>query len=97
MEGMDLARCMRPQIVDADLRLRTAYNQAAEAGVKRRKLVVYRREWSKLRKQTNSDPRRVLAGFHEIARELDVARTGFRPEGSECRLSKRVCAVSDDP
>lgn len=79
MAGMDLARCLRPQILDADRQLRTAYNDAVQAGVERRELVAYRRQWSKLRKRANSDPRSVLAGFREIAQQLDAARTGHRP------------------
>ena len=93
---MDLARCMRPQILDADLQLRTAYNDAVEAGVERRKLVAYRRQWSKLRKRANADPRSVVAGFHEIVQQLDVARTERRPEDSECPLSEGACAVSNE-
>lgn len=76
MGGMDLARCIRPQILDADLQLRTAYNNAARAGVKRRELVAYRRQWAKLRKRANSDPRSVLVGFREIAQQLDAAHAG---------------------
>lgn len=87
MEGADLARCMRPQILDADLQLRTAYHEAARAGVKRRELLTYRRQWSKLRKRANSDPHSVLAGFREIAQQLDVARSGSDPADSECRSS----------
>lgn len=96
MEGMDLARCMRPHILDADLQLRTAYDDAARAGVKRRELVAHRRQWSKLRKRANSDPRRVLAGFREIAQQLDVARAGMNPEDSECGFAGGVCVGPDD-
>lgn len=83
MEGMDLARCMRPQILEADQQLRTAYDDAFRAGVKRRELLTYRRQWSKLRKRANSDPRSVLVGFREIAQQLDAARTGIHQEESE--------------
>lgn len=94
--GMDLARCMRPQILDADQQLRTAYNDAVQAGVEKRQLAAYRRQWSKLRKRANSDPRSVLAGFREIAQQLDAARTTRQAQDSECRLSGDLCAVSDD-
>lgn len=95
MEGMDLARCMRPQILEADLQLRTAYDEAARAGVKRRELAAHRRKWSKLRKRANSDPRGVLAGFREIAQQLDAARAAHLLE-SECQLPGGACAVPDD-
>jgi uncharacterized protein YecT (DUF1311 family) len=96
MGGMDLARCMRPQILDADQQLRTAYNDAFRAGVERRELVAYRRQWSKLRKRANSDPRNVLVGYREIAQKLDAARAGRSAEESECQLSEGVCAVPHD-
>lgn len=79
--GLDLARCMRPQVLDADQRLRDAYQDAVQAGVDRRVLVTYRRQWSKLRGRANSDPRGVTTGYRQIARQLDVARTG-QPAGN---------------
>jgi hypothetical protein len=96
MAGMDLARCMRPQILDADLQLRTAYDDAFRAGVERRELVAYRRQWSKLRKRANSDPRGVLVGFREITQQLDAARTDRQAGDSECGLSGGACTVSND-
>jgi hypothetical protein len=83
MAGMDLARCMRPQILEADLQLRTAYDDAVRAGVERRQLAAYRRQWSKLRKRANSDPRSVLFGFREITQQLDAARIARHPVDSE--------------
>jgi uncharacterized protein len=67
---------MRPQILDADQQLRAAYNDAVRAGVERRELVAYRRQWSKLRKRANSDPRSVSEGYREIAQQLDATRAG---------------------
>lgn len=96
MEGMDLARCMRPQILDADLQLRNAYNDAVKAGVKRRELVTHRRQWSKLRKRANSDPRGVLVGFREITQQLDAARISSHPGDSECQFSSSGCAGAND-
>lgn len=74
MGGLDLARCMRPQILDADRRLRTAYHEAVRSGVDRRVLGAYRREWKKLRRRANSDPRGVEVGYRQMARELDSTR-----------------------
>lgn len=96
MEGMDLARCIRPQILDADLQLRTAYNDAARAGVKRRELSVYRRQWSKLRKRANSDPRSVLVGFREMAQQLDAAHAGDNSADTERLVSRSTGTVSGD-
>jgi uncharacterized protein len=67
---------MRPQVVDADLQLRSAYNDAVRAGVDRRVLVAYRRQWSKLRNKANSDPHSVVVGYRQIAQQLDAARNG---------------------
>ena len=97
MEGEDLARCMRPQILDADMQLRTAYDDAAKAGVKRRELVTYRRQWSRLRKRANSHPHTVLAGFREITEKLEVARSNSQPADSECLFPDSLCAGFDDP
>ena len=79
MGGLDLARCMRPQVLDADRQLRTAYRDAVRSGVDRRTLAGYRRQWSKLRKQANSDPRSVTTGYRQMAEELDASRTARRP------------------
>jgi hypothetical protein len=76
LERRDLAWCMRPQLLDADRQLRDAYHQASQTGVDRRVLSSYRRQWSKFRRQANSDPRRVTAGFREMAQRLDAERTG---------------------
>lgn len=72
---IDLAWCMRPQIVSADRQLRNAYKNAVRAGVGRRALIAYRERWSRLRGQAMSDPRRVAFGYREMAQELDAART----------------------
>jgi hypothetical protein len=74
--GLDLARCMRPQVLDADQQLRDAYQDAIQAGVDRRVLASYRRQWSKLRKRANSDPHSVTTGYRQMAEQLDAARTG---------------------
>ncbi|MCJ8156978.1 hypothetical protein [Sphingomonas sp. LaA6.9] len=78
MGGMELARCMRPQILAADRQLRNAYNDAVRSGVDRRTLVAYHRQWSKLRRRANSDPRSVTAGYRQMAEQLDATRTGGR-------------------
>jgi hypothetical protein len=73
--GADLAKCMRPQILNVDRLLRAAYHDAARAGVDRRVLATYRRQWSSLRSRANSDPRHVELGYRRMARQLDAART----------------------
>ncbi len=80
MGGLDLARCMRPQILDADQQLRTAYQDAVRSGVDKRVLSGYRRQWKKLRSRANSDPRSVESGYRAMARQLDAARTVRRAD-----------------
>jgi uncharacterized protein YecT (DUF1311 family) len=80
LDRLDLARCMRPQVVDADQQLRDAYHDAVRAGVDRRVLVAYRRQWSRLRDLANTDPQLVVGSYRQIARELDAERAS-RPAG----------------
>jgi uncharacterized protein YecT (DUF1311 family) len=80
LDRLDLARCMRPQVVDADQQLRSAYHDAVRAGVDRRVLVAYRRQWSRLRDLANTDPQLVVGSYRQIARELDAERAS-RPAG----------------
>jgi uncharacterized protein len=67
---------MRPQVLDADQQLRSAYQDAIRAGVDRHVLATYRRQWSKLRSRANSDPRGLTSGYRQMAQQLDAARTG---------------------
>lgn len=77
----NFAWCMRPQLLEADRHLRSAYYYAARAGVDRRVLVAYRREWSRLRSRANSNPRLVTVGYRQMARQLGTARPGRRVGG----------------
>jgi hypothetical protein len=72
--ALALARCMRPQILDVDRQLRDAYEDAVRAGVDRRVLTAYRRQWSRLRDRAISDPRSVAVGYRRMAQQLDSAR-----------------------
>jgi len=74
---MDRARCMRPQVMDADRRLRSAYLDAMQAGVDPRTLTSYHRRWSRIRRQANSDPAYVAASFDQMARQLGAAQREF--------------------
>lgn len=78
LRGAALARCMRPQILDVDRLLRDAYQDAIRAGVDRRVLIAYRRQWSRLRGRANSDPRSVAIGYRRMAQQLAAERTGRR-------------------
>ena len=82
LRRVDLAWCMRPQIVNADRQLRNAYHDAARAGVDRRVLVSYRNQWSRLRRRAISDPRRVAIGYRQMAQQLDAARSSRRARNS---------------
>ncbi|HEX7929727.1 MAG TPA: hypothetical protein VF470_02300 [Sphingomicrobium sp.] len=72
MGGLPLARCMRPQILDADRQLRDAYDDAVRGGVDRQVLVAYQRQWSVMRQRALSDPRGVAANYRQMALELDA-------------------------
>lgn len=74
----ELARCMRPQLVQADSQLRDAYYDAVHAGVDRGLLVAYRNRWAKLRDRALTDPRQVTARYRQMAQELDSARVSSR-------------------
>jgi len=75
MRGLWRARCMRPQILAADRRLRDAYDGAVRAGVDRRMLVAYRNRWSRLRDDAVSDPSYVAVTYQQMAQSLDAARS----------------------
>lgn len=72
MGGLDLARCMRPQILAADRQLRDAYRDAVRQGVDPRVLAAYERQWSTMRHRAISDPRGVTANYRQMAHELDA-------------------------
>lgn len=78
--GLALARCMRPEILDADRQLRDAYHDAVRAGVERDALVAYRRQWSMMRQRAISDPRGVAAGYRQMADELYALQADLRAD-----------------
>jgi hypothetical protein len=70
-DRLERAWCMRPDILEADRRLRHAYAEAIRQGVERRFLVEHQRRWARLRNLASRDPRGVLEGYGELARDLD--------------------------
>ncbi|MBV1688505.1 hypothetical protein KRR38_12670 [Novosphingobium sp. G106] len=80
MNGLDLARCMRPQILDADRELRDAYDDAVRVGVERHVLIAYQRQWSTMRHRAISDPRSVAADFRQMADELNALKADRRED-----------------
>jgi len=77
LEDKALARCMYPQVLVADQRLRDAFGAAASAGMDVKTLRDYRKRWSRLSKRADSDPRRVVVGYRELASQLNTARAGL--------------------
>lgn len=72
-EGDRLERhwCLRHDILKADRTLRLAYANAIREGVERRFLVAHQRRWTQLRDRASSDPDGVVAGYRELAEDLD--------------------------
>lgn len=72
-EGDRLERhwCLRHDILKADRRLRLAYANAIREGVERRFLVAHQRRWTRLRDRASSDPDGVVAGYRELADDLE--------------------------
>jgi len=70
LEGLDLAGCMRPEIRDADRKLRNAYYDAVRSGVDPRVLAAYRREWSRIRDEEVYDPQHAAASYRQMAEDL---------------------------
>lgn len=70
-DRLERARCLRPDILDADRRLRRAYAEAIRQGVERPFLVEHQRRWARLRKQAIRDPDDVLEGYGELAGALE--------------------------
>lgn len=72
-EGDRLERhwCLRHDILQADRMLRLAYANAIREGVERRFLVAHQRRWTRLRDRASSDPDGVVAGYRELAEDLE--------------------------
>jgi hypothetical protein len=63
--------CSRATVLAADARLRRAYAGALHAGVSQRALLDYRDRWWALRRRAPHEPARVVAGYRQMAAELD--------------------------
>ncbi|KKC27886.1 hypothetical protein WP12_00835 [Sphingomonas sp. SRS2] len=73
--------CMRHDILEADRALRLAYARAIREGVERRFLVAHQRRWTQLRDRATRDPDAVLAGYRELADDLErLAVNGRRQD-----------------
>jgi len=59
------------QVQAADRRLRAAYSAAIRAGAPRTILVADRDRWAALRRRAGRDPAGLVAGYGELARDLD--------------------------
>jgi hypothetical protein len=64
------ARCSRSEVMDADVRLRSAYFRAVRAGVPRPVLVQYRNRWAQLRVNARHEPQRLVTGYRSLATGL---------------------------
>lgn len=70
----DRAQCMRPQVIAADQQMRASYARAVNSGVGSRMLNSYQRQWTRLLRQTDSDPHHVTSVLKRMARDLDEER-----------------------
>lgn len=70
-DRLERAWCMRPDILEADRRLRLAYAEAIRQGVERRFLIQHQRRWTRLRTLAPRDPDGVLEGYADLAGALE--------------------------
>lgn len=71
----DRAQCMRPQVIAADQQMRASYARAVNSGVGSRMLNSYQSQWTRLLRQTDSDPHHVTSVLKRMARDLDEEST----------------------
>lgn len=62
--------CLRGAVVEADDRLRDAYDTAVRAGVDRKTLVGIRSDWKRLRGRANREPQALIRGYALLTQEL---------------------------
>lgn len=62
--------CLRGAVVEADSRLREAYDTAVRAGVNRKTLVGIRSDWKRLRGRANREPQALIRGYALLTQEL---------------------------
>jgi len=62
--------CLRGAVVEADDRLRDAYDNAVRAGVDRKTLVGIRSDWKRLRGRANREPQALIRGYALLTQEL---------------------------
>lgn len=74
LDRRERARCMRPRVLAADQLMRGSYAQAVRAGMSSRTLASYQRRWTRVLRQTDSDPHHVTSVLSRMARELDDER-----------------------
>jgi len=92
-------RCGHAALMDADAGLRHAYHQAVRAGVPNEVLIVYRDQWASLRRKSQRDPARTVAGYRRLQGELSGLalqhRVSDRPRrhGGFGRLGAEIAAL----
>jgi hypothetical protein len=72
--GEALARCLWPDVMQADRELRRAYDRAARDGVARSMMVSFRNRWSDLRHDARREPEKVITAYRRMTSDLDGAR-----------------------
>lgn len=68
--GATEAWCRRAEVVEADDRLREAYDEAVRAGIERDTLVEVRDDWARLRGRANRNPEALIRGYGVLTRQL---------------------------
>ena len=64
-------RCIYQDVMNADARLRRAFNRAAQEGVSRPALSFVLKEWNRARRQATSDPDQTINRYEQLENALE--------------------------
>lgn len=71
LPGSSDDRCIYQDVMNADARLRRAYNRAVQGGVSRPTLSFVLREWNQARRQATSDPDQTINRYGQLENALE--------------------------
>jgi len=74
--GQSEQHCLFEDVLDADTRLRLAYDRADRAGVPTDTLTAINRSWRRARRYAEADPRGTIRRYERLADALDDERYG---------------------
>lgn len=75
--GLSEQHCLFEDVLEADARLRTAYDRADRAGVPTETLTAINRSWRRARRYAEADPRGTIRRYEQLADALDDERDGY--------------------